>query len=290
MELIKKSPRTPSQRHLKYYKESKLWCKKHLKSKVKFWKKKNGRNNSGSITIGKKSRGHKKLYRILDDSRENQEGIVVGVEYDPFRTSFVSRVYNYLSGEYYYILSPKNLLKGSVIASGLLKGKEVEARLGNALYLKDVPAGSLIHNIGYFGMSKSGGIEDVCGPKGQYIRSAGGFAHFIEKKEGLGRVRLSSGEVRLIPLSSVCTLGSLSNEKFYLGNKGKAGRSRWLGNRPKVRGVAKNPVDHPHGGGEGKTSGGRCSVTPWGKPTKGVKTSRSRNKMIIEKRKKVKYE
>lgn len=282
-----KRPTSPSQRHWRFYKELNLWSKKPLKSKSKKEKSKNGRNNSGSITVGRKGGGNKRLYRILDDSRENQEGVVIGTEYDPYRTSFISRVYNYLSGEYFYILSPKKMLKGSVVESSTFKSKKVEVRLGNALYLKEIPSGSLVHNIGYVGGSKGAGSVGLYGPVGQYVRSAGGFGHLIEKKEGLGRLRLSSGEVRLIPLSSVCTLGSLSNEKFHLGCRGKAGRSRWLGNRPKVRGVAMNPVDHPHGGGEGKTSGGRrCSVTPWGKPTKGPKTSRSKNKMVVEKRKK----
>ena len=274
---------TPASRHWRFYKDSQLWAKKYVKSKVISWVRKNGRNNSGSITVYGKSRGHKKLYRILDETRENREGVVVGKEYDPFRTSFVSRVYNYLSGEYFYILSPKDLLVGSVVASSTYSSpQKVGVRLGNALPLGDIPSGSLIHNLSWSGFSKKGssGLRS----KSQYTRSAGSFAQILEKKDGFARVRLSSGELRLFPFEAFATLGSVSNEKLSLSNLGKAGRSRWLGVRPKVRGVAMNPVDHPHGGGEGRTSGGRCSVTPWSKPTRGVKTSRSRNKLILTKR------
>lgn len=260
MFLVKKSPRTPALRHWLYYKEENLWLKKRLKSKVIFRKKKSGRNNQGCITVRRKSRGHKKLYRVIDNLRENQEGIIVGLEYDPFRTSFISRVYNYLTKKYFYILAPKNIVKGSLVKSGLFSEKRVKVRLGNALSLKEIPKGSLVHNLGSFGSLEK--ERKVSGGKGQMIRSGGGFGQLLEKKDGLVRVRLSSGEIRVLKDSNVGTLGSLSNEKFRLNCKGKAGRSRWLGKRPKVRGVAMNPVDHPHGGGEGKTSGGRPSVTP----------------------------
>jgi large subunit ribosomal protein L2 len=268
MELKKIRPLTPSLRHLKYYKLSSLWFKKYIKGSVTSYKRKNGRNNSGTITVYNKSRGHKKLYRFIDLKRSNAQGIVVGIEYDPFRTAYIARVYNFLEKKNFYILSPKNLVVGSVVRSG----SNAKARLGNALSLKDIPVGSLIHNLT---LTSKG--------YGQIARSAGNFAQLLQKTSKYARVRIKSGEVRLVPVNFSATIGSVSNEKFFLNVIAKAGRSRWLGKRPKVRGVAMNPIDHPHGGGEGRTSGGRPSVTPWGKPTKakGLKTSRSRNKLIL---------
>ena len=272
--LLKKfKPVTSTLRHLKYYRYENYWLKKFVKDKVSFLKKKNGRNNSGSITVYGKSRGHKKLYRHIDFRRLNLEGVVVGIEYDPFRTANIARVFDYKTKKHFYILAPKNLLVGSLVKSG----ENIKARLGNALPLKSMPIGSIIHNL----TLERGG-------KGKLVRSAGSFAQVLQRGEKFARVRIKSGEVRLASVENIATVGSVSNEKLFLNKKGKAGRSRWLGIRPKVRGVAMNPVDHPHGGGEGRTSGGRASVSAWGKPAKakGSTTSRSRNKLVILSRKK----
>ena len=189
-----------------------------------FRKKKSGRNNQGRITVRRKSGGHKKMYRVLDNGRENQEGVVVGLEYDPYRTAFVSRVYNYLKKEYFYVLAPKNILKGSIIKSGLFSEERVKVRLGNALVLKEIPRGSLIHNLTSFG--SLGKERKVSIGRNQMIKGAGNFGQLLEKKDGLARVRLPSGEIRVVNESSVATLGSISNEKFHLSSLGKAGRAR----------------------------------------------------------------
>jgi large subunit ribosomal protein L2 len=197
--------------------------------------------------------------------------VVEGIEYDPFRTAFLARIYNHVRNDYFYIIAPKNLWVGSLINSG----KKADIRIGHSMPLSQIPVGSLVHNLSV--MPKK---------KGQIARAAGTFVQLIQKTKDYGRVRFPSGEQRLVPIDSYATLGIVSNENKWLESVGKAGRSRWKNRRPKVRGVAMNPVDHPHGGGEGKTSGGRPSVTPWGKPTRGPKTSRSRNPFVLVARKK----
>jgi large subunit ribosomal protein L2 len=264
-------PTTPSQRALKVLKKPKLWAKKPIKQKTSSLQRKAGRNHKGQITVFQKGGGHKKVYRTVDFQRLNTAGIVEAIEYDPFRTAYLARLYDNAKKKHAYILAPKNLCIGSLVRSG----EEAEIKLGHAMPLHRIPVGSLLHN-----------LSTAEGKRGQYCRAAGTYAQLIQKTKNYARVRLSSGEQRLIQLNSYATLGVVSNENRNLNSIGKAGRNRWLGKRPNVRGVAMNPIDHPHGGGEGKTSGGRPSVTPWGKPTKGSKTSRSRNSLIVVPRKK----
>lgn len=259
-------PVTPSLRSLKKFKLPFFSSLKPIKSKTYFFNKKMGRNHNGHITVRHRGGGHKKLYRSVDFKRLTGSGIVEALEYDPFRTSFLARIYNMEDKKRFYILAPKNLCVGALVRAG----SEAEIKLGHSLPLVRIPVGSLIHN-----------ISVAPGKRGQYVRAAGTSAQLIQKTKSKARIRLCSGEQRLVPLTSYATLGAVSNENSNLNTLGKAGRNRWYGRRPYVRGVAMNPVDHPHGGGEGKTSGGRPSVTPWGKPTKGPKTSRSRNSFIV---------
>lgn len=264
-------PVTPSLRSLKKFKYPFLSIKKPLKSKTNFLLKKKGRNQKGHITIRHRGGGHKKLYRFLDFKRVAGSGIVEALEYDPFRTAFIARIYNIKEKKRFYIIAPKNLCVGAYIGSG----SEAVIKVGHSLPLSRIPVGSLMHN-----------LSVAPGKEGQYVRAAGTSAQLIQKTKLKARIRLCSGEQRLVALTSQATLGAVSNENSNLNTLGKAGRNRWYGRRPHVRGVAMNPVDHPHGGGEGKTSGGRPSVSPWGKPTKGSKTSRSRNPFILVSRKK----
>lgn len=264
-------PVTPAQRAFKVLKKSGLWANKFIKGKTFFLHRKVGRNHKGRITAYQRGGGHKKLYRVIDFKRFDTFGIVEALEYDPFRSGFIARLYDNIKKKHSYILAPKNLCVGAIVKSG----SEAEIKLGHALPLNRIPVGSLIHN-----------LSILKGKPGQYCRAAGTFAQLIQKTKNYARVRLASGEQRLISLEAIASLGMVSNENRNLNTTGKAGRNRWYGRRPNVRGVAMNPVDHPHGGGEGRTSGGRPSVTPWGKPTKGPKTSRSRNPLIIVSRKK----
>jgi len=270
--LFKKiKPITSPQRALKIIKKPKLWTNKPIKQKTHFLVRKVGRNHKGHITAYHRGGGHKKLYRNVDFQRLDTYGIVEAIEYDPFRTAYLARIYNNREKKHSYILAPKNLCVGSLVRSG----SEAEIKLGHALPLSRIPVGSLLHN-----------LSTSEGKRGQYCRAAGTYAQLIQKTKNFARVRLVSGEQRLITLNAYASLGVISNENISLNTIGKAGRNRWYGRRPHVRGVAMNPIDHPHGGGEGKTSGGRPSVTPWGKPTKGPKTSRSRNSLILVPRKK----
>jgi large subunit ribosomal protein L2 len=264
-------PITPSLRGLKLLQRPYLWKKKPLKSFTHGFTRSHGRNCFGRITSFHKGGGHKKLYRSIDFVRFSTRGVVQAIEYDPFRTAFLARLYNLDTKMHSYILAPKNLFCGSFVDSGV----SADIQLGHSLPLERIPVGSLIHN-----------ISINYGKKAQLARAAGTYAQLIQKTRKYARVRLMSGEQRTLLLNSHATLGIVSNENFKLVNLGKAGRNRWKGQRPHVRGVAMNPVDHPHGGGEGKTSGGRPSVTPWGKPTKGSKTSSSRNSFIVVPRKK----
>lgn len=259
-------PVTPSLRGVKLLERNHFSQKKPLKSKTFGVKNKAGKNNFGRITAYHRGGGHKKLYRQIDFQRITTSGIVDSIEYDPFRTSSIARVYNSKLKTHSYILAPKNLFVGSLIQSGL----DSDIKIGHSLPLQKIPVGSLIHNLS---LSKN--------QKGKIARAAGTYAQVIQKIKNYARIRICSGEQRLVPLDSIATLGVVSNEDLKLIKLGKAGRSRWRNRRPYVRGVAMNPVDHPHGGGEGKTSGGRPSVTPWGNPTKGPKTSRSRNSFIL---------
>jgi len=237
-------------------------------------KQKSGRNNQGRITSRRMGGGVKRKYRLIDFKRNkyNVNAEVIRNEYDPNRSAFISLI-KYEDGEYRYILSPKNIKVGDKISSG----ENVEIKDGNCLPLKNIPVGSNVHN-----------IEMKPGAGGQLVRSAGTSAQIISKEETYVQIRLVSGEIRYINKNSMATIGILSNPDQKNVKLGKAGRKRYLGFRPKVRGVVMNPVDHPHGGGEGRTSGGRHPVTPWGVSTKGKKTrtNKKTNVFIIKRRKK----
>lgn len=237
--------------------------------------KKAGRNNHGRITVRHKGGGNKQKYRLIDFKR-NKDGIVANVktiEYDPNRSARIALV-SYSDGEKRYILAPTGLKVGDKVESGI----EADIKLGNAKMLKDLPVGTVIHN-----------VEMRPGKGGQLARSAGTYAQLLAKEGTYCHVRMPSGEIRLIKAECKATVGQVSNQEHENIKIGKAGRARWKGVRPTVRGVAMNPIDHPHGGGEGRTSGGRHPVTPWGVPTKGYKTRKKNkpsNKYIVTRRKK----
>ena len=235
-----------------------------------------GRNNQGKITVRHQAGGHKRQYRTIDFKR-NKDGIpatVKTIEYDPNRSANIALVF-YADGEKRYILAPKGLKVGTVIMSGA----EADIKVGNTLPLSEIPMGTTLHN-----------IELKPGAGGQLVRSAGASAQLLGKEGKYALVKLASGEVRMILLTCRATIGQVGNEQHELVNVGKAGRSRWKGKRPTVRGSVMNPNDHPHGGGEGRTPIGRPSpVSPWGKPTLGKKTRRGKNrsnKLIVRGRKK----
>ena len=238
-------------------------------------KKTGGRNNQGRITCRHRGGGHKRFYRIIDFKRDKDAvpAKVATIEYDPNRSSRIALLH-YLDGEKRYILAPEGLKVGDTVVSD----KQAEVSVGNALPLRYIPPGTPIHN-----------IELKIGKGGQIVRSAGTNAVIMAKEKNYAQVRLPSGEVRLIHLDCKATIGVVGNADHGNITIGKAGRKRWLGRRPKVRGVAMNPIDHPHGGGEGKSSGGRHPVTPWGVPTKGYKTRKKRkssDKYIVRRRNK----
>jgi len=233
-------------------------------------KRSSGRGHGGKISMRRRGGGHKRLYRIIDFKRNKFDvpGTVTTIEYDPNRSANIALV-KYSDGEYRYILAPKGLKVGTVI----LSGRNIKAEVGNAMPLDDMPIGVFVHN-----------VEMKPGKGGQLARSAGTFAMLVAKEGKLCTLKLPSKEVRYVHKDCMATVGQIGNGDHSNIEIGKAGRSRWLGRRPKVRGVVMNPVDHPMGGGEGKTSGGRNPTTPWGKPTKGYKTVKKPNKMIIRRR------
>jgi large subunit ribosomal protein L2 len=237
-------------------------------------KKSGGRNSNGRITSRHQGGGHKQKYRIIDFRRDKRSipATVASIEYDPNRSARIALL-NYVDGEKRYILAPVDLKVGDVIISG----PEADIKPGNSLPLRSIPLGTVIHN-----------IELKIGKGAQLARSAGTFAQLMSKEGKYSQVKLPSGEVRLVLQDCYATIGQVGNSDHENINIGKAGRSRWLGKRPKVRGVAMNPVDHPHGGGEGRTSGGRHPVTPWGIPTKGYKTrtNKTSDRFIVKKRSK----
>ena len=231
-----------------------------------------GRNNNGRITSRRRGGGHKRRYRLVDFKR-SKDGVparVASIEYDPNRSARVALLH-YVDGEKRYILAPAGLGVGESVMSG----PEADIRPGNAMALSDMPLGMTIHN-----------IELSPGKGGQLARSAGSSAQLMAREGKYAQLRLASGEMRLVLVACRATIGQVGNADHENISVGKAGRSRWLGRRPSVRGVAMNPVDHPHGGGEGKTSGGRHPVTPWGVPTKGFKTRRNKrtDKLIVRRR------
>ncbi|MDA9163314.1 50S ribosomal protein L2 [Rickettsiaceae bacterium] len=266
------NPTTPSQRGLVRVDKSELWKGDPHKPLTKGLTKTGGRNNLGRMTSRHRGGGHKKLYRIIDFKRNKLDSVatIERIEYDPNRTTYIALL-KYEDGVYSYILAPAKLKAGDTIVSS----HDADIKTGNCLPLKNIPVGTIIHN-----------VEMKPGKGGQIARSAGASVSLVGKDSGYAQIKLASGEVRLIPLECFATIGSLSNADKKNTIVGKAGRSRWLGKRPHVRGVAMNPVDHPHGGGEGKTSGGRHPVTPWGKPTKGKKTRKNKltSKFILRKR------
>lgn len=233
-----------------------------------------GRDSSGRISVRRRGGGHKRRYREIDFGRRDKFGIparVVSIEYDPNRSSNIALLV-YRDGDKRYIIAPKGIKVGDVLESG----PNAPIRIGNALPLEDIPVGKAVHN-----------IELNVGKGGQLVRGAGGYAMVLASKGDYVTVKLPSGEMRIIFKKCIATLGEIGNEDYINVSIGKAGKSRWLGKRPKVRGVAMNPIDHPHGGGEGKTSGGRHPVSPWGQPTKGYKTRKKNkysDKFIIKRR------
>ncbi len=233
-----------------------------------------GRNNHGELTIWHRGGGHKRHYRVIDFRRDKIgiSGRVATIEYDPNRSAFIALIH-YDDGEKRYILHPAGLKVGDKI----LAGPEADIVVGNALPLKNIPTGTMIHN-----------IELRPGKGGQMVRSAGGAAQLLAKEGDYAQVRLPSGEVRKVHVNCVASIGQVGNLDHENISIGKAGRKRWMGIRPTTRGVAMNPVDHPLGGGEGKSSGGRNPTTPWGQPTRGYKTrnNKSTDRFIIKRREK----
>jgi large subunit ribosomal protein L2 len=244
------------------------------KSLVVALSKKGGRNNRGRITVRHRGGGHKRRYRLIDFKRDKAEvpGTVATIEYDPNRSANIALI-KYADGEKRYILHPHGLQVGDTV----ICSDSADIKPGNAMHLSAVPLGSWVHN-----------IELQIGRGGQMCRSAGTYAQLMAKDNGYALLRLPSGELRQVNLECKATIGQVGNLQHENLTVGKAGRSRWLGRRPKVRGAAMNPIDHPHGGGEGRTTGGRHPVTPWGKPTKGYKTRSKKkpsNKFIVKRRK-----
>ncbi len=270
------NPTSPSRRALVQVDRSELYKGKPEKALTEGLSKSGGRNNAGRITMRRQGGGHKRSYRIIDFKRRKFDvpATVVNLQYDPNRTAFIALL-KYKDGEKAYIIAPQRLAKGDTV----IAGKKVDIKPGNAMPIRSIPVGTIIHN-----------IEMKPGKGAQIARSAGAYAQLVGRDAGYAQIRLKSGEVRLIHQECMATIGAVSNPDHMNINLGKAGRKRWLGKRPQVRGVAMNPVDHPHGGGEGRTSGGRHPVTPWGKPTKGARTrsNKASDKFIIRSRHKKK--
>ncbi|MEZ5800253.1 MAG: 50S ribosomal protein L2 [Nitratireductor sp.] len=266
------NPTTPSQRQLVIVDRSELWKGKPVKTLTEGLTKSGGRNNHGRVTSFHRGGGHKRSYRIVDFKRRkwDMEATVERLEYDPNRTAFIALI-KYSDGELAYILAPQRISAGDKV----IAGASCDIKPGNAMPVRSIPVGTIVHN-----------IEMKPEKGGQIARSAGAYAQVVGRDGPYTIMRLNSGEQLLIHGNCMDTVGAVSNPDHGNINIGKAGRQRWLGRRPNVRGVAMNPVDHPHGGGEGRTSGGRNPVTPWGKPTKGKKTrtNKSSDKFIMRSR------
>jgi large subunit ribosomal protein L2 len=252
------NPTTPSQRQLVIVDRSELYKGKPVKGLVEGKNSTGGRNSYGRITVRWRGGGHKRAYRIVDFKRRKLDiaATVERLEYDPNRTAFIALI-KYADGELSYVLAPQRLAVGDTIVAAM----RADVKPGNAMPLVAMPVGTIVHN-----------VEMKPGAGGQIARSAGTYAQYVGREQGYAILRLNSGEQRLVHQNCFATVGAVSNPDHGNINIGKAGRNRWLGRRPSVRGVAMNPVDHPLGGGEGRTSGGRHPVTPWGKPTKGKRT------------------
>ena len=268
------NPTTPSQRQLITVDRSDLWKGKPVKKLTKGLTKSGGRNNKGRITMWHRGGGHKRTYRIIDFKRRklDVEGKVQRIEYDPNRTAFIALI-EYDDGEQAYIIAPQRLGVGDKI----LAAQRADIKPGNAMPISSIPVGTIIHN-----------VELKPGKGGQLARSAGAYVQFVGRESGYALLRLTSGEVRRVRAECMASIGAVSNPDQKNTNLGKAGRKRWLGRRPVVRGVVMNPIDHPHGGGEGRTSGGRHPVTPWGVPTKGKRTRNNKktDRLIVRRRRK----
>ena len=266
-------PTTPGQRQLVIVDRSGLYKGKPVKALTEGLSSKGGRNNTGRMTVRHRGGGHKRTYRKVDFKRRKYDvdGTIERLEYDPNRTAFIALV-TYSDGEQAYILAPQRLAAGDKVISSR---SAVDVKPGNAMPLQAMPVGTIVHN-----------VEMKPGKGGQIARSAGTYVQLVGRDQGMAILRLNSGEQRLVHGSCLATVGAVSNPDNANRNDGKAGRSRWLGRRPHVRGVVMNPIDHPHGGGEGRSSGGRHPVTPWGKPTKGKRTrsNKSTDKFIMRSR------
>lgn len=273
MALKNYKPTSPGRRGLILVDKSGLYKGKPVKSLVEGKRKTGGRNNKGHVTSRGMAGGHKQKYRYVDFKRRkwDVEGTVERLEYDPNRTAFIALV-KYDDGELAYILAPQRLAVGDKV----IAAEKADTKPGNAMLLGQMPVGTICHN-----------VEMKPGKGGQIARAAGSYVQLVGRDRGMVIVRLNSGEQRYLRADCMGTVGAVSNPDNQNQNLGKAGRRRWMGIKPLTRGVAKNPVDHPHGGGEGRTSGGRHPVTPWGKPTKGMRTrdrKKASNKMIIRSR------
>jgi large subunit ribosomal protein L2 len=270
------NPNTPSQRELVLVDRSALYKGKPVKALTEGKSQSAGRNNMGRITVRRRGGGHKQRYRMVDFKRRkfDMPATVERLEYDPNRSAFIALI-RYEDGELSYILAPQRLQPGATVISG----ERADIVPGNAMPMQNIPVGTIIHN-----------IEMKPKKGGQIARAAGGYAQLVGKDAGYALLRLSSGEQRMVRAECMATIGAVSNPDHQNINLGKAGRNRWLGKRPSVRGVAMNPVDHPHGGGEGRTSGGRHPVTPWGVPTKGKRTrsNKKTDSMILRRRRQTK--
>jgi large subunit ribosomal protein L2 len=265
-------PVTPSLRELVLVDRSDLWKGKPVKALTEGLRGTGGRNNHGRITMWQRGGGHKRAYRTIDFKRRKFDvtATVERLEYDPNRTAFIALV-KYEDGELAYILAPQRLKAGDKV----IAGERTDVKPGNAMPLKNIPVGTIVHN-----------VELKPGKGGQIARSAGTYVQLVGRDQGHAQLRLGSGEVRIVRGDCMASIGAVSNPDQQNINYGKAGRMRWLGKKPSVRGVAMNPIDHPHGGGEGRTSGGRHPVTPWGKGTKGNKTRNNKktDRMIVRRR------
>ena len=274
MAVKKFKPTSPARRQMTVSTFEEVTKTEPEKSLTVTLKSKAGRNNQGRLTVRHRGGGHKRLYRLIDFKRD-KDGVpakVASIEYDPNRSSYIALL-TYADGEKRYILTPKGLNVGDMVVSGT--GSDI--KVGNALALTDIPVGTIVHN-----------IELQPGKGGQMARSAGASVQLMAKEGDYATLRLPSGEVRMVHINCRATIGQVGNLNHENITVGKAGRSRWKGIRPTVRGVVMNPVDHPHGGGEGRSPVGRNPVTPWGKPALGVKTRKSKpsDKLIVKRRKK----
>jgi large subunit ribosomal protein L2 len=275
MGLKKFKPTSPGTRQLVITDRKELWKGKPEKTLTEGLTKSGGRNNHGRITARHIGGGHKRKYRIIDWKRRkwDMEATVSRIEYDPNRTAFIALI-EYKDGEKSYIVAPQRLAVGDKV----IAGEKTDVKPGNAMVLKNMPVGTIIHN-----------IELKPGKGAQLCRAAGAYGQLVGRDHGYAQIKLTSGELRVVRQECMASVGAVSNPDHANTNMGKAGRNRWMGRRPHTRGVAMNPVDHPLGGGEGKSAGGRHPVTPWGKPTVGAKTRNKKkpsNKYIIRRRKK----